>query len=83
MTRTHHPCWCTVVGGTMVACLNDLVSRGADPVNIRVVCVVTCPVALSKISDKFPGATVSVFAGLLPTIQAHCRRRAFHPAYLL
>ena len=40
----------------MVACLNDLIARGADKNNIRVLCILTCPVALTKLSEGFPGA---------------------------
>ncbi len=42
-------------GGTMVSVLEDIVSRGADPSNIIVVCVVAAPPALKKLSEKFVG----------------------------
>eukprot|EP00240_Pyramimonas_obovata_P016002 CAMPEP_0118935196 /NCGR_PEP_ID=MMETSP1169-20130426/15133_1 /TAXON_ID=36882 /ORGANISM="Pyramimonas obovata, Strain CCMP722" /LENGTH=273 /DNA_ID=CAMNT_0006878193 /DNA_START=145 /DNA_END=966 /DNA_ORIENTATION=- len=45
-------------GGTMVACLEELLKRGAKATNIRVLCIVACPVALSKLSTGFPGIRV-------------------------
>ena len=42
-------------GGTMVKAIDECVARGADVKNIRVVCVVTCPPALTVLSDKYPG----------------------------
>jgi uracil phosphoribosyltransferase len=42
-------------GGTMVQAINECVARGADVSNIRIVCVVTCPPALTILSDKYPG----------------------------
>ncbi len=42
-------------GGTMVSVLEDIVSRGGDPSNIIVVCVVAAPPALKKLSEKFVG----------------------------
>lgn len=35
--------------------LEDIVSRGGDQSNITVVCVVACPPALKKLSERFPG----------------------------
>jgi uracil phosphoribosyltransferase len=37
--------------------LADLVVRGADPANIRVVAVVAAPPALKKMADTYPGAS--------------------------
>lgn len=42
-------------GGTMVQAIDECVARGADVSNIRIVCVVTCPPALTILSDKYPG----------------------------
>ncbi len=39
----------------MVSVLEDIVSRGGDPSNIIVVCVVAAPPALKKLSEKFVG----------------------------
>ena len=39
----------------MVNVLDDIISRGGDPSNIIVVCVVACPPALKKLSEKFVG----------------------------
>eukprot|EP00963_Diacronema_lutheri_P007491 scaffold649_cov347-Pavlova_lutheri.AAC.130 len=45
-------------GGTIVACLDELVSRGADPNLLRIVSVVAAPPALKKISEKYQGVRV-------------------------
>ncbi|KAK3253557.1 hypothetical protein CYMTET_37198 [Cymbomonas tetramitiformis] len=45
-------------GGTMIACLKDLVSRGASVQNIRVISIVAAPPALTKLGDEFPGLKV-------------------------
>ena len=45
----------SAAGGTVVNVLDDIVSRGADQSKITVVCVVACPPALQKLSEKFPG----------------------------
>lgn len=45
-------------GGTIVQVLEDIVSRGASPSNIRVVSVVAAPPALKKLSEKYPGLKV-------------------------
>lgn len=45
-------------GGTMMQVLADLVSRGADPTNVRVVCVVAAPPALKAMADTYPGLRV-------------------------
>eukprot|EP00238_Polyblepharides_amylifera_P012635 CAMPEP_0196586746 /NCGR_PEP_ID=MMETSP1081-20130531/55411_1 /TAXON_ID=36882 /ORGANISM="Pyramimonas amylifera, Strain CCMP720" /LENGTH=218 /DNA_ID=CAMNT_0041908725 /DNA_START=273 /DNA_END=929 /DNA_ORIENTATION=+ len=45
-------------GGTMVQCVTELIARGAKASNIRVLCIVACPDALSKLSTAFPGLRV-------------------------
>eukprot|EP00878_Enallax_costatus_P003468 GHUV01003679.1.p1 GENE.GHUV01003679.1~~GHUV01003679.1.p1 ORF type:complete len:260 (+),score=32.03 GHUV01003679.1:706-1485(+) len=45
-------------GGTMMQCLQEIVSRGADPANIRVVAVVAAPPALKLMADAYPGLKV-------------------------
>ncbi|GFR45156.1 hypothetical protein Agub_g6539 [Astrephomene gubernaculifera] len=45
-------------GGTVVQVIEDIVSRGGRPENIRVVAVVVAPPALKKLADKFPGLKV-------------------------
>lgn len=50
-------------GGTMVACLKELMKRGAKATNIRVLCIVASPVALSKISTGFPG--IRIYAAMI------------------
>ena len=55
-------------GGTVVNVLDDIVSRGADQSKITIVCVVACPPALKKLSEKFPGTACRQ----LHIIAAHC-----------
>ena len=43
-------------GGTMLQVLADIVARGADTSNIRVVAVVAAPPALKQLSERYPGA---------------------------
>lgn len=50
-------------GGTMVQVLQDMVSRGADPSNIRVVSALAAPPALQKLNDAFPG--LIVYTGMI------------------
>ncbi|KAL2623653.1 hypothetical protein R1flu_003858 [Riccia fluitans] len=50
-------------GGTIVAALEELRSRGADPKLMRVICAVAAPPALTKLSEKFPG--LKVYAGII------------------
>lgn len=45
-------------GGTMMQALQEVVSRGADPANIRVVAVVAAPPALKLMADAYPGLKV-------------------------
>lgn len=42
-------------GGTMFACLKDILARGAKPENVKVICIVAAPPALTKLSEEFPG----------------------------
>ncbi len=39
----------------MVQVLDDIISRGASPSNIRIVTVVCAPAALQKLSEGYPG----------------------------
>ena len=45
-------------GGTMIAVMSELTSRGIDPANVRVIAVVTAPPALQKLSVAYPGLTI-------------------------
>ncbi|KAJ7551210.1 hypothetical protein O6H91_06G004600 [Diphasiastrum complanatum] len=45
-------------GGTIVAAIEELTSRGADVKNLRVVAAVAAPPALKILSEKFPGLRV-------------------------
>lgn len=45
-------------GGTVVSVVEDIISRGGDPSNMIVVCVVACPPALKQLSEKFVGLKV-------------------------
>jgi uracil phosphoribosyltransferase len=45
-------------GGSMMATLAELVKRGVDPANIRIVCVVTAHAALQKLSATYPSLTI-------------------------
>lgn len=42
---------------SFLQCLQEIVSRGADPANIRVVAVVAAPPALKLMADAYPGET--------------------------
>jgi uracil phosphoribosyltransferase len=50
-------------GGTMVAVMDDLVSRGADSANIRILSAVAAPPALQKLNDRYPG--LKVYTGMI------------------
>ena len=50
-------------GGTMIHVVRDIVSRGADPANIRIICIVAAPPALQKLNAEFPG--VVVYSGMI------------------
>lgn len=45
-------------GGTICQVLEDIVSRGGNPENVRVISVVCAPPALKKLSEGFPGLKV-------------------------
>jgi uracil phosphoribosyltransferase len=45
-------------GGSMVAALAEIVKRGVDPANIRIVAVVAAPPALQKLSADYPSLSV-------------------------
>lgn len=46
-------------GGSMLAVMEELVSRGASPSNIRIVAVLAAPPALKALSEKYPGASAA------------------------
>jgi uracil phosphoribosyltransferase len=50
-------------GGTIVFAMEELISRGASDSNIRIVCAVAAPPALTKLGDKFKG--LRVYAGMI------------------
>ncbi|KAI3742213.1 hypothetical protein L1987_59893 [Smallanthus sonchifolius] len=45
-TKTYH------LGGTVITAIDLIKERGVDNQHIKVVCAVTCPPALQKLSDK-------------------------------
>ena len=45
-------------GGTMMAAMEELTSRGVDPAKIRVISVVTAPPALQKLADAYPSLQI-------------------------
>jgi uracil phosphoribosyltransferase len=45
-------------GGSMVAALAEIVKRGVDPANIRIVAVVAAPPALQKLSADYPSLSI-------------------------
>ena len=53
-------------GGTIVAAIEECISRGAEISNIRVVAVVACPPALSTLSEKFPG--IQIYCAMIDEI---------------
>ena len=50
-------------GGTMMATMAELVSRGVDPSLVRVVSVVTAPPALQKLAEAYP--QLVIYAGII------------------
>jgi uracil phosphoribosyltransferase len=50
-------------GGTIVAAIEELVSRGVNHKLIRVIAAVAAPPALEKLSKKFPG--LHVYTGMI------------------
>ncbi|KAM3217200.1 uracil phosphoribosyltransferase [Capsicum annuum] len=54
-------------GGTIVAAIDLVKERGVDNSQIKVICAVAAPPALTKLSEKFP--RLHVYAGILdPTV---------------
>jgi len=45
-------------GGTILAAMTDLTTRGVSPENIRIVSVVTSPAALQKLADAYPALNI-------------------------
>lgn len=45
-------------GGTSMAMLAELVRRGVDPAMVRIISVVTAPIALQKLADAYPALTI-------------------------
>jgi uracil phosphoribosyltransferase len=45
-----------LAGGSLCACLDALISRGAEVSSIRVVGAVAAPPALKRLSEMYPGA---------------------------
>jgi hypothetical protein len=62
--------------------LQDIVGRGADPANIRVVVIVAAPPALKLMADAYPGKRPEIFgsAGALLHASGHfvCTKCAYH-----
>jgi len=50
-------------GGTIMQVIEDIVSRGASPANIRIIAVVAAPPALVKLSEKYKG--LKVYAAII------------------
>ncbi|KAF5811982.1 putative uracil phosphoribosyltransferase [Helianthus annuus] len=54
-------------GGTLITAIDLIKERGVDNEHIKVVCAVTCPPPLKKLSEKYPG--LRVYAGSIdPTL---------------
>jgi uracil phosphoribosyltransferase len=45
-------------GGTIMAMMADLVSRGVDPALVRIIAIVASPVALRKLAEAYPALTI-------------------------
>ncbi|KAH7624331.1 hypothetical protein Ndes2526B_g00520 [Nannochloris sp. 'desiccata'] len=50
-------------GGTMVQVLTDLINRGADSSNIRIISAIAAPPALNKLNEAFPG--LKIYTGII------------------
>jgi len=50
----------------MCAAIDELISRGADVKMMRVVCVVACPPALTKLSERYKG--LHVYAAMIDEV---------------
>lgn len=53
-------------GGTIVAMMEELTQRGADPALIRIISVVTSPPALQKLSALYP--TLNIYAAAIDEV---------------
>ncbi|MGI0485979.1 uracil phosphoribosyltransferase [Pantanalinema rosaneae CENA516] len=53
-------------GGTIVAMMEELTRRGADPALIRIISVVTSPPALQKLSAVYP--TLNIYAAAIDEV---------------
>ncbi len=60
-------CCTGLAGGSLCACLDELLARGAEVSSIRVVGVVAAPPALKRLSETYPGAR---FHGQKPACSA-------------
>ena len=45
-------------GGTIIATMQELIARGIDPNLIRIICVVTAPPALKRLSAEYPSLNI-------------------------
>lgn len=45
-------------GGTIIAMMKELTSRGVDPAMVRIISVVTAPPALQKLADAYPALNI-------------------------
>ncbi len=50
-------------GGTIMAAMAELTSRGVDPEKVRIISVVTAPPALQKLADAYP--TLQIYAATI------------------
>jgi uracil phosphoribosyltransferase len=50
-------------GGTIMAMMNELTQRGVDPAAVRIISVVTAPLALQKLAEAYP--TLTIFAAAI------------------
>jgi uracil phosphoribosyltransferase len=50
-------------GGTIIHAMTELVNRGIDPVNVRIISIIVAPPALQKLSELYP--TLSVYAAMI------------------
>jgi uracil phosphoribosyltransferase len=53
-------------GGTIVAMMEELTKRGADPALVRIISVVTSPPALQKLSALYP--TLNIYAAAIDEV---------------
>jgi uracil phosphoribosyltransferase len=45
-------------GGTMTTVMGELIARGVDPAQVRIISVVTSPTALQKLNVAYPGLVI-------------------------